>query len=282
MKFEPFGESGWCLGRVAGAASALLVLVLTSVSYASPRQAMELHDLLEDSGLVAEVRVQSVDVQAGGANGPLTEVEFDLANSLAGTPPASSWTVFLPEGQTTSASFIETAGTPKFLEGNEYLLFFRDGSWVQSPITDWKFSAFQDVSFESTEYYAFFDGRCVADVTSSAIVPGPYIALPAAWSGPVINGDIAEMGGRRTPHLTPQDYADNANNGGCLSKSAFVEALSGRINELGFGNMSTNLVQTSTLTDTAASAVDDTVPTEHPEVELLCLEDGSEKICEDS
>ena len=239
---------------------ALLPLTASGASYGD----LSVKRKLQYAGLVAYVSAESVDVQAGTETTARTEVAFEVLEVLAGTAPATQLTFNLPEGQLAGLRrFVRIGGTPSFVEGHNYLVFLRNGSWQFSPIVNWKRGVLHETVVDGTKYMTRMNGRCIVDVNAEhGLVPGPEVVQPPPESGPVIGGNPKMLIPTSTQPRTPLGDTE------CLSTSAIIDQLSQVVSTLGYSGMNTDLEFSSNRVDTMSLDVETTSYTE-PSVEPI-------------
>lgn len=196
-----------------------VVLLVVATPARSARQIdLDLDELLYRSALVFEGVVTEVDIAAGD-KAARTRVRFAVARVLRGQIDRDALTFEVPEGELPDGRLVETVETPRFAQGERYIVFVRGGPWRLSPVLDWHQGVLRLTTVGGYPIAVTDGGHCIADIDRVRMHQGPRVAARLQWPGfPTTTG------------ADPPD-ADAANK--CLSSSAVVHRLEVRIDELG-------------------------------------------------
>lgn len=153
----------------------------------------DLDGLIEQSALIVEGQVQSVDLGAGSKT-PRTRVVMQVERVLAGDTSLKTLDFELPMGLMPDGTVLDIVEAPRFSPGETYLVFYKRGAWNITPVAGWHQGQLRRVEHKGAEYYVGPSGHCVTRVSSAGFGLGNRIAGPVGPAG---------MGESTGPDLTP-------------------------------------------------------------------------------
>jgi len=161
----------------------LILPILTTLLCATHASAtvvpqQPLNELLDATSFIFIGEVIELDEYAWeeDTGNPQTEVMFSVNEVIDGDYAEDTIKFTLPYGYLEDDSYFEIVGSPHFLEGEEYLLFVRDGDWYLTPITNWYWSVFRNETIDGTEYWVTQDGLLLESFDSNGAKIGPKVA----------------------------------------------------------------------------------------------------------
>jgi hypothetical protein len=133
-------------------------------------------ELIEESALVGVFRAAIVDptVFDPERNEARTRLVLTVESLLYGQWDASQLEFLLPEGIAPDGTEELWVETPKFVAGQRYLLFIREGTWHLTPVVG--SGAFRITSVAGREILVDNDGRAVLSLSEKSFQRGDKVA----------------------------------------------------------------------------------------------------------
>jgi len=140
---------------------------------------MSFSDLVSRTAAVFVGTVTEVDVAAGRGMEPRTLVRMRVDDTWAGFVP-SELEFRQPEGVLADGRFLHAPEAPKFTVGESYVIFYKSGPWILSPIAGGSAGYLRLSTIAGRAVLLSNDGRGVTALTDEGFLSGPKLAPSAA------------------------------------------------------------------------------------------------------
>jgi hypothetical protein len=158
--------------------AALLSLAVCGPAHATTLRKMSLDQMIDESALVARVQAAVVDPNAydSSTRRAYTRVVFQVREALSGTSPAPTLEFYLRGGITPSGKIQDWVGLPKFVKGENYLVFIKGGPYHVTPFTNFANGVYREVTVGGRTVFVSDAGRGVVGLDGSGVLVGQTVA----------------------------------------------------------------------------------------------------------